>query len=147
MLERVRTKAAEWNIDRKRIAAAGGSAGACSSLWLAYHDDLADPDSENAAMQPDYAKNDTRSLRPEIGIYVGICTHLGCSPTFRPEIAPEDLGPDWRGGFYCPCHGSKFDLSGRVFAGVPAPTNLEVPPYRFADDMTLIIGEDSEVAA
>ena len=75
------------------------------------------------------------------------CTHLGCVPTSRFEVAPVDLGPDWVGGFFCPCHGSKFDLSGRVFAGVPAPTNLVVPPYRYADENTLVIGEDTEVAA
>ena len=102
-------------------------------------DDLADPDSENAAMQPDYAKNDTRSLRPEIGIYVGICTHLGCSPKYQPE---EKLVESGVGGFFCPCHGSKFDLAGRVGKGLPAPDNLEVPPHRFESDTVVVIGEE-----
>ena len=83
--------------------------------------------------QPAYCKNETRSIKPSLWIAVGICTHLGCSPTFRPELAPADLGPDWLGGFFCPCHQSKFDLAGRVFKGVPAPTNLVVPPHKYAD--------------
>ncbi|MEJ2138138.1 MAG: ubiquinol-cytochrome c reductase iron-sulfur subunit [Gammaproteobacteria bacterium] len=107
---------------------------------------LRDPESEED-QQPNYARNEFRSIKPEVLVLVSNCTHLGCVPTSRFEVAPADLGPDWVGGFFCPCHGSKFDLSGRVFAGVPAPTNLVVPPYRFADDNTLIIGEDAEVAA
>jgi ubiquinol-cytochrome c reductase iron-sulfur subunit len=107
---------------------------------------LRDPESEED-QQPNYARNEFRSIKPEVLVIVSNCTHLGCVPTSRFEVAPADLGPDWVGGFFCPCHGSKFDLSGRVFAGVPAPTNLVVPPYRFADDNTLIIGEDAEVAA
>jgi len=107
---------------------------------------LSDPDSDQE-QQPEYAKNPGRSIKPEYLVVVGICTHLGCSPSYRPEIAPPDLGDQWDGGFFCPCHGSKFDMSGRVYAGVPAPTNLEVPPYRFVDDNTIIVGEDSEVAA
>jgi ubiquinol-cytochrome c reductase iron-sulfur subunit len=87
---------------------------------------LADPKSE-APQQPDYAANAHRSINPEYLVLVGICTHLGCSPKFRPEIAPADLGNDWKGGFFCPCHGSTFDLAGRVYSGVPAPTNLVVP--------------------
>ncbi|MNC93442.1 Ubiquinol-cytochrome c reductase iron-sulfur subunit [compost metagenome] len=74
------------------------------------------------------------------------CTHLGCSPTFRPEVAPEDLGPDWKGGFFCPCHGSRFDLAGRVYRNVPAPLNLVVPPYRFASDELIVVGEDEEIS-
>ncbi len=88
---------------------------------------LADPRSE-VPQQPPYCKNETRSIKPNMWVAVGICTHLGCSPTFRPELAPADLGPDWLGGFFCPCHQSKFDLAGRVFKGVPAPTNLVIPP-------------------
>ncbi len=108
--------------------------------------ELRDPESEED-QQPNYARNDFRSIKPEILVIVSNCTHLGCVPTSRFEVAPADLGPDWVGGFFCPCHGSKFDLAGRVFAGVPAPSNLVVPPYRYADEKTLIIGEDAEVAA
>ena len=104
---------------------------------------LADPQS-NESSQPEYSKNSLRSLKPEIFIAVGLCTHLGCSPTFRPEIAPSDLGSDWKGGFFCPCHGSWFDLAGRVYRGVPAPTNLEVPPYKYVTETLIIIGEDNE---
>ena len=106
---------------------------------------LADPDSD-VPQQPEYAKNPHRSRRPELLVAVGICTHLGCSPTYRPEVAPADLGPEWKGGFFCPCHGSKFDLAGRVYAGVPAPTNLEVPPYQFLSDSTILIGSDGGAA-
>lgn len=106
-------------------------------------DKLRDPLS-NESEQPPYTKNHDRSLKPELFIAVGLCTHLGCSPTFRPEIAPADLGKDWKGGFFCPCHGSWFDLAGRVYQGVPAPTNLEIPPYRYVTDTELIIGEDTE---
>jgi ubiquinol-cytochrome c reductase iron-sulfur subunit len=102
---------------------------------------VADPKSE-VDHQPSYAKNEDRSRKPEIFVAVGICTHLGCSPTYRPEVAPADLGPDWLGGFFCPCHQSKFDLAGRVFKGVPAPTNLIIPPYRFLSDTRIAIGED-----
>ena len=104
-------------------------------------DKLADPKSE-AAQQPEYAKNATRSRKPEILIAVGICTHLGCSPTHRPDIGPADLGTDWLGGFFCPCHGSKFDLAGRVYKGVPAPTNLEIPPHKYLSDTRVLIGDD-----
>ncbi len=106
---------------------------------------LADPDSEEE-QQPDYAANETRSIRPEIGVYVGICTHLACSPKFRPELEPQQFDPNWQGGFYCPCHGSKFDLAGRVYSGVPAPTNMEVPPYSYETDSVIVIGEDGGVA-
>jgi ubiquinol-cytochrome c reductase iron-sulfur subunit len=106
---------------------------------------VADPKSE-VDHQPPYAKNEFRSLKPEIFVAVGICTHLGCSPIFRPEIAPGDLGADWLGGFFCPCHQSKFDLAGRVYKGVPAPTNLVIPPYKFLSDTKIVIGEDSKTA-
>jgi ubiquinol-cytochrome c reductase iron-sulfur subunit len=106
---------------------------------------LADPASD-MPQQPDYAKNPHRSRKPEIWVAVGICTHLGCSPTYRPEVAPEDLGPAWVGGFYCACHGSRFDLAGRVYSGVPAPTNLVIPPYQFLDDNTVLVGDDGGAA-
>jgi ubiquinol-cytochrome c reductase iron-sulfur subunit len=104
---------------------------------------VADPKSD-VDHQPPYAKNEQRSIKPEIFVAVGICTHLGCSPTFRPEVGPADLGEDWLGGFFCPCHQSKFDLAGRVYKGVPAPTNLIVPPYRYVSDGRLIVGEDTD---
>ncbi|MFT4591526.1 MAG: ubiquinol-cytochrome c reductase iron-sulfur subunit [Gammaproteobacteria bacterium] len=104
--------------------------------------DLRDPDS-NDSDQPPYAKNEFRAIKPDVLVLVANCTHLGCVPTDRFEVAPADLGPNWVGGFFCPCHGSKFDLSGRVFAGVPAPTNLTVPQYRFVDDNLIIVGENS----
>jgi ubiquinol-cytochrome c reductase iron-sulfur subunit len=104
---------------------------------------VADPKSE-VDHQPPYAKNEYRSLKPETFVAVGICTHLGCSPTYRPEVAPGDLGADWLGGFFCPCHQSKFDLAGRVYKGVPAPTNLVIPPYKFLSDTRILIGEDSK---
>lgn len=103
---------------------------------------LADPDSEDS-IQPEYAMNEYRSIRPAILVVQGVCTHLGCAPQPRFEVAPADLGPDWLGGFLCPCHGSKFDLAGRVFTGVPAPTNLTIPPYRFVNDSTIVIGSDT----
>lgn len=106
---------------------------------------LADPESE-VSLQPEFATNEYRSLRREILVVEGVCTHLGCAPIPRFEVAPADLGADWVGGFYCPCHGSKFDLSGRVFSGVPAPTNLTVPPYTFLNDGTLLIGAETGAA-
>lgn len=90
--------------------------------------------------QPGYAKNQYRSIHPEYLILIGICTHLGCSPKYKPNL--NELGPEWPGGFFCPCHGSTFDLAGRVFKGVPAPINLAVPPHRFINSHTVIIGED-----
>jgi ubiquinol-cytochrome c reductase iron-sulfur subunit len=90
--------------------------------------------------QPSYATNAYRSRRPEFLVLVGVCTHLGCTPTYRPE--PHSVTPEWPGGFFCTCHGSKFDLAGRVFKGVPAPINLEVPPYAFLNDDEIIIGAD-----
>lgn len=105
---------------------------------------LKDPDSL-ASEQPDYIHGIDRALRPELLVIVGLCTHLGCAPKFRPEVGAVDLGgDDWQGGFFCPCHGSKFDLSGRVYAGVPASANLVVPPYSFEGDNILVIGVDSE---
>ncbi|MCG8668262.1 MAG: ubiquinol-cytochrome c reductase iron-sulfur subunit [Pseudomonadales bacterium] len=102
------------------------------------------------SVQPEYAKNEARSRadRSEIIVLVGLCTHLGCSPLYRPEVgaAAADLGSDWKGGFFCPCHGSKFDFSGRVYQSVPAPTNLDVPPYYFMSDTLIKIGEDGEAA-
>ena len=109
------------------------------------NDTVADPQSTRP-QQPAYIKGIERSVKPEYLVLVGLCTHLGCSPKNRFEVAPADLGKDWLGGFFCPCHGSKFDLSGRVFKGVPAPANLEVPPYRFESDTVIVIGEDSKVA-
>jgi len=101
---------------------------------------LRDPQSEVETQQPVYAKNATRAMREDFFIVIGVCTHLGCIPTFRPEVAPDDLGAEWPGGYFCPCHSSKFDLAGRVFKGVPAPTNLVVPPYRYLDDNIVEIG-------
>ncbi|MDF1589396.1 MAG: ubiquinol-cytochrome c reductase iron-sulfur subunit [Gammaproteobacteria bacterium] len=109
-------------------------------------DTLADPNSD-VAQQPDYCKNESRSIRDNILVLVGICTHLGCSPTYRPDLAPADLGPEWKGGFFCPCHGSKYDLSGRVYKNMPAPKNLVVPPYHFLGDNRIVIGEDAQGAA
>jgi ubiquinol-cytochrome c reductase iron-sulfur subunit len=108
---------------------------------------LADPDSEVEAQQPAYAQNAERSLKPEILVVLGVCTHLGCAPLERFDVAPADLGLDWVGGFYCPCHGSKFDLSGRVYAGVPAPTNLVVPPYRYLSETLILVGDDTGASA
>ncbi|MBK9161861.1 MAG: ubiquinol-cytochrome c reductase iron-sulfur subunit [Nitrosomonadales bacterium] len=111
---------------------------------LAKHDDeLADPTSE-VPQQPDYCNNSTRSIKPEVLVVLGVCTHLGCSPTFRPEVAPADLGANWAGGWFCPCHGSRFDLAARVFKGVPAPTNLIIPPHKYLSDTRLLIGDDSK---
>jgi ubiquinol-cytochrome c reductase iron-sulfur subunit len=104
--------------------------------------DLVDPDSKRD-QQPAYARNGTRSLRPDVFVAIGICTHLGCSPTAVPAGSNNpSLPADWPGGYFCPCHGSKFDAAGRVFRNQPAPTNLEIPPYRFASATSLVIGED-----
>ena len=105
---------------------------------------LRDPDSL-VAQQPEYAQNKYRSINPEYLVLIGICTHLGCSPKYKPSL--QQLGPEWPGGFFCPCHGSTFDLSGRVFKGVPAPINLEVPPYYFINQHTLVIGAESPKGA
>ncbi len=101
---------------------------------------LRDPDSKELTQQPGYAQNVYRAIEAEYFVVIGICTHLGCVPNFRPDIAPEDLGPEWDGGYYCPCHGSLYDLSGRVYRGVPAPSNLVVPPYHFHAAMVVEIG-------
>ncbi len=106
---------------------------------------LRDPQSVQSE-QPEYAQNADRSLNPEYLVLVGVCTHLGCAPLARFQLQDAELGADWPGGFYCPCHGSKFDLSGRVFKDVPAPTNLRVPPYRFLTENIVQIGVDAEVA-
>ncbi|UCF76284.1 MAG: ubiquinol-cytochrome c reductase iron-sulfur subunit [Betaproteobacteria bacterium] len=103
---------------------------------------LADPLSEVGSQQPQYARNALRSIKPTYLILVPICTHLGCVPTFRPDVAPPDLGPDWDGGLFCPCHGSKFDLAGRVYRNVPAPTNLVIPPHHYLAETKVRIGED-----
>jgi ubiquinol-cytochrome c reductase iron-sulfur subunit len=107
--------------------------------------ELRDPDSIESE-QPEYAKNEYRSIKPEYAVLVGICTHLGCSPTYRPDVAPADLGPDWLGGYFCPCHGSRFDIAGRVYSGVPAPLNLPVPPHRYLSETEVLIGDDGGVA-
>ncbi|MCL5059472.1 MAG: ubiquinol-cytochrome c reductase iron-sulfur subunit [Candidatus Thermoplasmatota archaeon] len=113
---------------------------------LGKHDDqLTDPQSE-VPQQPEYCKNATRSIKPEYLVAVGICTHLGCSPTYRKDLGAADLGADWPGGFFCPCHGSRFDLAGRVFKNVPAPTNLVIPPHQYLSDAKLLIGVDAKGA-
>jgi ubiquinol-cytochrome c reductase iron-sulfur subunit len=123
-------------------------------VWIVYrtapmlallggHDDrLVDPASQ-AQQQPPYARNATRSILPRYLVLVGVCTHLGCTPAYRPQAGAAGLGADWPGGFYCPCHGSRFDLAGRVFKNVPAPRNLEVPPHRYLSQSRLLIGLDS----
>jgi ubiquinol-cytochrome c reductase iron-sulfur subunit len=107
---------------------------------------VSDPKSEKD-QQPKYAQNETRSIKPAILVVEGVCTHLGCSPVYRKDIAPADLGSDWLGGFFCPCHGSKFDLAGRVYKSVPAPTNLVVPPHMYLSDTSLLIGSDRKESA
>lgn len=102
---------------------------------------LSDPDSK-VAQQPPYAENWHRSVKPDYAVLVGICTHLGCLPGYLPNPDPTTPAPNWPGGYFCPCHGSKYDLAGRVYTGVPAPYNLPVPPYRFVDDKTVRIGEN-----
>lgn len=109
---------------------------------------LVDPASAVETQQPEYARNETRSIKPEVLVLVGICTHLGCSPDKRLEAGvASGLGPDWPGGFFCPCHGSKFDLAGRVYRNVPAPTNLVVPPHNYLADTRILIGEDPKKGA
>jgi ubiquinol-cytochrome c reductase iron-sulfur subunit len=104
---------------------------------------LSDPASK-ASEQPKYAQNEYRSAKPEIMVMEGVCTHLGCSPQLKSAEARAEMGADWPGGFYCPCHGSKFDYAGRVFRGAPAPTNLRVPPYTFTTETAMVIGEDEK---
>ncbi len=111
--------------------------------------DLRDPESRNTDQQPAYvlANNpEFRSLKPEISVLVGLCTHLGCAPEIAAEIRPEPFDPNWKGGYFCPCHKSRFDMAGRVFQGVPAPTNLVVPPHYYQDDNTIVIGVDPQGA-
>lgn len=110
-------------------------------------DRLDDPDSIEP-QQPDYAQNEYRSIRDEILILVGVCTHLGCAPSFHPEVGDPEISrdPDWRGGMFCPCHGSMFDMAGRVYKGVPAPLNLPVPPHRYLTDSIVVIGDDTGAA-
>lgn len=108
-------------------------------------DRLADPQSEKQSQQPEYCKNMTRSIKPEIMVAIGICTHLGCSPTQKFNTS-EAVETDWQGGFFCPCHGSTFDLAGRVYKSKPAPDNLEVPPHRYLSDASILIGEDTKGA-
>ena len=111
---------------------------------LAKHDDkLSDPKLEVVSQQPDYCVNPARSIKPNIMVLVGICTHLGCSPSPKLQTG-GDMGVDWTGGFFCPCHGSKFDLAGRVFNGSPAPINLVVPPHKYISDAVLLIGADDK---
>ena len=111
-----------------------------------HNDKLSDPMLEVTSQQPEYCKNSTRSIRPDLVVMVGICTHLGCSPSAKLQ-AGGDMGSEWSGGFFCPCHGSKFDLAGRVFKGSPAPKNLEVPPHKYLSDTVLLIGDDSKGTA
>ena len=117
-----------------------------ASLLAKHNDRLSDPMLDVVTQQPDYCKNTTRSIRPNLVVMVGICTHLGCSPSPKLQAGSE-MGADWPGGFYCPCHGSKFDLTGRVFKGSPAPINLEVPRYKYLSDTLLLIGKDDKGVA
>jgi ubiquinol-cytochrome c reductase iron-sulfur subunit len=103
---------------------------------------LRDPKSTNRDQQPAYIKGELRSIKPEISVLVGLCTHLGCSPEMKAEIRPEPFDPEWKGGYFCPCHKSRFDMAGRVFQGVPAPINLLVPPHHYENDTTIVIGVD-----
>ncbi len=105
------------------------------------NDKLRDPASD-ISIQPTYAKNPTRAVKDEYLVVVGICTHLGCSPLYVKADDAHALGSDWKGGFFCPCHGSRFDLAGRVFQNVPAPTNLTIPPYNYVRDNVILVGED-----
>ena len=106
---------------------------------------LADPESKESK-QPSYVHAEQRSIKPEILVVLGLCTHLGCSPSFRPDTAPTDLGQEWVGGYFCPCHGSRYDLAGRVYKAQPAPLNLPVPPYFYESDQVIVIGVDQEKA-
>lgn len=106
---------------------------------------LADPESAES-IQPEYVDPKNRAIRPEVLIVLGVCTHLGCAPAFRPEVAPSDLGPEWVGGYFCACHGSRYDLAGRVYKAQPAPTNLPIPPHSYESDDVVIIGVDEETA-
>lgn len=103
---------------------------------------LLDPQSQ-ASQQPENCRNVTRSCRPQIWVAIGLCTHLGCTPSYRPETGPTDLGPQWQGGYYCACHGARFDLAGRVIRGTPAPRNLDIPPHHYLSTTQLFIGEEA----
>ncbi|WP_283787654.1 ubiquinol-cytochrome c reductase iron-sulfur subunit [Bermanella sp. WJH001] len=107
-------------------------------------DELKDPDNADEGQQPAYAKNVQRSRKPEIAVIEGVCTHLGCAPKYIPEVVPQPFQDNWVGGFFCPCHGSRFDLAGRVYKGSPAGKNLKVPPYSYVDENTILIGVDEE---
>ena len=107
--------------------------------------ELADPSSQ-ASVQPEYVNPEARSIKPEILVLVGLCTHLGCAPSFRPEVAPADLGAQWLGGYFCPCHGSRYDLAGRVYKSQPAPLNLPVPPHSYESADVIVLGVDQEKA-
>lgn len=109
-------------------------------------DNLVQDPSLKVEQQPEYAKNEARAIKPEYLVLVGVCTHLGCSPQFKPKDMSPDMGQDWVGGFYCPCHGSKFDYAGRVFKGAPAPINLEVPPHMYLSETTILVGDDKKGA-
>lgn len=114
---------------------------------LAQHDGLLVDPGSTASRQPDYVKGPGRSIKPEYFVVEGVCTHLGCSPTLKKEVgAASDMGADWPGGYYCPCHNSRFDLAARVFKGSPAPTNMTVPPHRYAAESVVVIGEDTKGA-
>ena len=110
----------------------------------AQNERLRDPDSSNVEQQPEYARNGHRSVNPEVLVLLAVCTHLGCSPRYVPELVPQPFDPNWQGGFFCACHSSRFDLAGRVFQGVPAPSNSLVPPYAFLADGRVLIGVDPE---
>lgn len=110
------------------------------------NDRLKDPDNTNKAQQPAYADNVYRSREPELIVLLGVCTHLGCAPKYFPEVKPEQFDPNWQGGWFCPCHGSRFDLAGRVYSGSPASDNLIVPPYSYEGDGVVVIGVDEENA-
>ncbi|WP_018404894.1 ubiquinol-cytochrome c reductase iron-sulfur subunit [Marinobacter gelidimuriae] len=109
------------------------------------NDKVRDPQSVEP-QQPEYASDVYRSVKPEFAVLVGLCTHLGCVPSYRPDVAPADLGEEWLGGLFCPCHGSRYDMAGRVYLSQPAPLNLEVPPYRYDDEMVITLGLDPEAA-
>ncbi|WP_026279485.1 MULTISPECIES: ubiquinol-cytochrome c reductase iron-sulfur subunit [unclassified Thioalkalivibrio] len=107
-------------------------------------DRLRDPHSEVEEQQPPYAQNEHRSIDPEFLVVIGICTHLGCSPSYRPEIGDPEMGAAWQGGWLCGCHGSRFDMAGRVYSNMPAATNLVIPPYKYLTDDVILVGEDDE---
>lgn len=107
---------------------------------------LVDPGSDNTSQQPEYAKNEFRSIKPEIFVVIAVCTHLGCAPDYVPEVKPQPYDPDWKGGYFCPCHKSRYDLAGRVYKSMPAPANLPIPPYHFESDTSVVIGVDPAAA-